>query len=78
MAQTHNHAHSRPISMPGGKPSPMPPECSQAKSVVRTWSIQFRWLDRPNFYRSGLPMRTLAAAMSKKQVGQLESVNSNR
>src|SRR5271165_5500121 len=29
--------------------------------VVRTWSIPFPWLDRPDSYRSGLPTRTLAA-----------------
>jgi ABC1 atypical kinase-like domain len=32
-----------------------------SEAVVRTWSIQFPWLDRPDFYRSGLPTRTLAA-----------------
>ena len=32
-----------------------------SEAVVRTWSIQFPWLDRPDFYRSGLPKRTLAA-----------------
>jgi hypothetical protein len=28
---------------------------------ARTWSIPFPWLDRPDFYRSGRPTRTLAA-----------------
>ena len=32
-----------------------------SEAVVRTWSIQFPWLDQPEFYRSGLPTRTLAA-----------------
>jgi ubiquinone biosynthesis protein len=31
-----------------------------SEAVVRTWSIQFPWLDLPEFYRSGLPTRTLA------------------
>jgi len=31
-----------------------------SEAVVRTWSILFLWLDRPDFYRSGLPVRTLA------------------
>jgi ubiquinone biosynthesis protein len=32
-----------------------------SEAGVRTWSIQWPWLDRPDFYRSGLPTRTLAA-----------------
>jgi len=36
-------------------------EVFASEAVVRTWSIQFPWLDRPAFYRSGLPTRTLAA-----------------
>lgn len=32
-----------------------------SEAMVRTWSIPFPWLDRPDFYRSGLPTRTLAA-----------------
>jgi hypothetical protein len=32
-----------------------------SEALVRTWSIQFPWLDRPDFYRSGLPTRMLAA-----------------
>ena len=32
-----------------------------SEAAVRTWSIQFPWLDRPDFYRSGLPTRTLGA-----------------
>ena len=32
-----------------------------SEAVARTWSIQFPWLDRPDFYRSGLPPRTFAA-----------------
>jgi ubiquinone biosynthesis protein len=35
-----------------------------SEAVVRTWSIQFPWLDRPDFYRSGLPTRTLAAHLA--------------
>src|SRR5271166_2563965 len=42
------------------------------ETLARTWSIQFPWLDRPDFYRSGLPTRTLAAhfagTMQKKFV----------
>ena len=30
-------------------------EVFASEVVVRTWSIRFRWLDRPDFYRSGLP-----------------------
>jgi hypothetical protein len=36
-------------------------EVLASEAVARTWSIQFPWLDRPDFYRSGLPTRTLAA-----------------
>jgi hypothetical protein len=36
-------------------------EVFASEAVVRTWSIQFPWLDRPDSYRSGLPTRTLAA-----------------
>ena len=36
-------------------------EVFASEAVARTWSIQFPWLDRPDFYRSGLPTRTLAA-----------------
>jgi hypothetical protein len=36
-------------------------EVFASKAVVRTWSIQFPWLDRPDFYRSWAPTRTLAA-----------------
>jgi len=32
-----------------------------SEAVVRTWSIPFPWLDRPDFYRSRLPTGTLAA-----------------
>jgi hypothetical protein len=32
-----------------------------SEAVVRTWSIPFPWLNRPDFYRCGLPTRTLAA-----------------
>jgi hypothetical protein len=32
-----------------------------SEAVVRTWGIPFPWLDRSDFYRSGLPTRTLAA-----------------
>ena len=32
-----------------------------SEAVVRTWSIPFPWLNRPDFYRYGLPTRTLAA-----------------
>ena len=35
-------------------------------------------LDRPDFYRTGLATRPLAATRPKKRVGQLESVNSDR
>jgi len=36
-------------------------EVFASEAVVRALSIQFPWLDRPDFYRSGLPTRTLAA-----------------
>jgi hypothetical protein len=36
-------------------------EVFASEAVVRTWSIQFPWLDQPDFYRFGLPTRTLAA-----------------
>jgi hypothetical protein len=36
-------------------------EVFASEAVVRTWSIPFPWLDRPDLYRSGLPTRTLAA-----------------
>jgi hypothetical protein len=36
-------------------------EVCASEAVVRTWNIQFPWLARPDFYRSGLPTRTLAA-----------------
>ena len=32
-----------------------------SEALVRSWSIQFLRLDRPDFYRCGLPTRTLAA-----------------
>ena len=32
-----------------------------SEALIRTWSIQFPWLDRADFYRSGLPTRTLGA-----------------
>ena len=31
-----------------------------SESIIRSWSIPFPWLDRPEFYRSGLPTRALA------------------
>lgn len=34
-------------------------EVFASESLVRTWSIPFAWLDRPDFYRSGLPTRAL-------------------
>ena len=46
--------------MPGWKPSRISGVFA-SEAVVRTWSIQFPWLDRPDFYGSGLPTRTLAA-----------------
>jgi ubiquinone biosynthesis protein len=35
-------------------------EVFASEATVRTWSIPFPWLDRPDFYRSGLPTRMLA------------------
>ena len=32
-----------------------------SEAGVRLWSIQFPWIDRPEYYRSGLPTRKLAA-----------------
>jgi ubiquinone biosynthesis protein len=49
-------------------------EVFASEAMVRTWSIQFPWLDRPDFYRSGLPTRTLAAHFAetiRKQILQL-------
>jgi ubiquinone biosynthesis protein len=36
-------------------------EVFASEAVVRSWSMQFPWLDQPDFYRSGQPTRTLAA-----------------
>jgi ubiquinone biosynthesis protein len=36
-------------------------EVLASEAAVRSWSIPFAWLDRPDFYRSGLPTRTLLA-----------------
>jgi ubiquinone biosynthesis protein len=36
-----------------------------SEAPVRTWSIQFPWIDRPEYYRSGLPTRTLAAHLGE-------------
>ena len=49
------------FSMPGSKTLAYASRVFASEAVVRTWSIQFPWLDRPDFYRSGLPTRTLAA-----------------
>jgi len=35
-------------------------EVLASESIVRAWSIPFPWLDHPDYYRSGLPTRTLA------------------
>jgi len=40
-------------------------EVFASESIVRTWSIPFPWLDRPDFYRSGLPTRTLAVHLGE-------------
>jgi len=48
--------------MPGSKTLAYASGVFASEAVVRTWSIQFPWLDRPDFYRSGLPTRTLAAS----------------
>jgi len=32
-----------------------------SEAVVRSWSLPFPWIDQPDFYRSGLPTRTLTA-----------------
>jgi ubiquinone biosynthesis protein len=40
-------------------------EVLASESVVRTWSIPFPWLDRPDFYRSGLPTRTLTMQLAE-------------
>lgn len=43
-----------PIRMPGTsscKCKNVPPGALASEAVVRTWSIQFLWLDRPDFYR---------------------------
>jgi hypothetical protein len=36
-------------------------EVFASEAFVRAWSMQFPWFDRPDFYRSGLPTRMLAA-----------------
>ena len=41
-------------------------EVFTSESMVRTWSIPFPWLDRPDFYRSGLPTRLLAVHLGEK------------
>ena len=54
---------SMPIRMPGislCKRKNMRAGVFASEAVVRTWSIQFPWLYRSDFYRSGLPTRTLA------------------
>ena len=40
-------------------------EVFASESVIRTWSIPFPWLDRPDFYRSGLPTRTLTVHLAE-------------
>jgi ubiquinone biosynthesis protein len=40
-------------------------EVLASESMVRAWSIPFPWLDHPDFYRSGLPTRTLATHFGK-------------
>jgi ubiquinone biosynthesis protein len=40
-------------------------EVFASESVVRTWSIPFPWLDRPDFYRSGLPTRMLTVHLAQ-------------
>jgi len=42
-----------------------------SESVVRTWSIPFPWLDHPDFYRSGLPTRTLATQVAGAMLQKL-------
>jgi ubiquinone biosynthesis protein len=36
-------------------------EVFASEAVVRSWSVPFPWIDQPDFYRSGLPTRALAA-----------------
>jgi ubiquinone biosynthesis protein len=50
-------------------------EVFASEAVVRTWSLQFPWIDRPEFYRSGLPTRTLAAHLMGKIVKVLCKCN---
>jgi ubiquinone biosynthesis protein len=40
-------------------------EVFASESVIRTWSIPFPWLDHPDFYRSGLPTRTLTVHLAE-------------
>jgi hypothetical protein len=40
-------------------------EVFASESLVRTWSIPFPWLDRPDFYRSGLTTRTLTVHLAE-------------
>ena len=66
MVQTHNHAPLTSDFDAWLETLAYASGVFASEAVARTWSIQFPWLDRPDFYRSGLPMRTLAATMPKK------------
>jgi ubiquinone biosynthesis protein len=39
-------------------------EVFASEAAMRAWSIPFPWLDRPAFYRSGLPTRLLASELT--------------
>jgi len=45
-------------------------EVFASEAGLRSWSIQFPWLDRSDFYRSGLPTRTLVAHL----VGTIQKI----
>ena len=66
MVQTHNHASLTSDFDAWLETLAYASGVFASEAVARTWSIQFPWPDRPDFYRSGLPMRALAATMPKK------------
>jgi ubiquinone biosynthesis protein len=53
-------------------------EVFASEAVVRTWSIPFPWLDRPDCYRSGLPTRTLAAHFAVSIQNRCVQMHKNR
>ena len=66
MVQTHNHASLTSDFDAWLETLAYASGVFASEAVARTWSIQFPWPDRPDFHRSGLPMRALAATMPRK------------